>query len=131
MDEYLARTGANREVVALHSACYGNGCGSNFNVIQCSADGYGAEKNAVELTKGYFKLNRTICMQIQDWNPTPVVNLMNGDLADKDIVWTHYHKFMMKWDDLPPILRLSTFLEEEGKRYAHNGCELKPSFFGR
>lgn len=118
MDEYLARSGANREVVALHSACYGNGCGSEFKIIPCSSDGYNAEKNAQELTKGYFILNNTICMTIQDWNPKPAIELLTGDLlSGKDVVWTHYHKFMMKWDDLPPILTLSTFLEEEGKRF--------------
>lgn len=122
MDEYLARTGANREAVALHTVCYGNGCGKEFSVITCPTDGFQAENNARQLTMGFIRLNRTMCLKIEDWNTDPVVDLLTtGALAQHDVVWTHYHKFLMRWDKLPPILRLSPFLEDEGKRYAAAG----------
>jgi hypothetical protein len=61
MDEYLARTGVNRKIVAFNTICYGNNCDKEFEVIDCkSPSALHAMNQAPAQVAGYFTVSEYV-----------------------------------------------------------------------
>lgn len=44
-----------------------------------------------------------VCFSIKEYEPEDVLDLVNGKYKDHDIAFAHYHKNLLKNDDIPQV----------------------------
>jgi hypothetical protein len=56
-----------------------------------------------ELTEKIWRVVDSVCFSLNEYEPSDVLKLMNENYASYDIAFAHYHKNLLKNDDIPQV----------------------------